>query len=129
MMWYNSVDKKTSVYNTKKAFLARFWYHIFWLWSYSKISKLCILDIAFFLHLGCFCTGYHPFFLKNIECYMKHYVYCQHLQTQGVCETICTLHGISNVVEATWEYRFINSRPSRCSYESECSIRVFTWLN
>jgi len=36
-------------YNTNKAFLARFWYHIFWLWSYSKISNLSILGLAFFI--------------------------------------------------------------------------------
>ena len=57
MMWYNSIDKKSSVYITKKAFLARFWYHIFWLWSYSKISNLCILGLTFILQLGCFSMG------------------------------------------------------------------------
>ena len=53
------------------------------------------------LYAAILCTG-------SIMC-----IYCKHIQTQGVRETMCTLHayGISNVVEATWEHRFINSDP------------------
>ena len=49
-------------------------------------------------------------FLYGISLFWKHTMLYETLcvlPTHTERETICTLHGISNVVEATWEYRFI----------------------
>jgi len=56
MMWYNSVDKKTSVYNTKKAFLARFWYHIFG-YDHTPKSVTCAFLASPFFTAGLFLHG------------------------------------------------------------------------
>jgi len=57
MMWYNSVDKKVIVsIILKKAFLARFWYHILWLWSYSWVT--CAFLVLPFFIAGLFLHGY-----------------------------------------------------------------------
>ena len=85
------IREKISVYNTKKLSWPGF--DIISL-GYDHIPKsvTCAFLASPLFSAGLFLHGISPLFLK-------HYVYCQHIQTQGVCETMCTLHGISNVFE------------------------------
>ena len=52
--------------------MARFWYHIFWFWSHSIISYLCIPGLTFFYN-GLFFHGISLLFWKKtyMQCIMQ----------------------------------------------------------
>jgi len=97
------------------------WIVLVW---YSKINNLCILDFTFFYSWAVFAWDITPsiynalYYAQEALCVLP-----THRDT-GVWATLCTLHGISNVIEAAWEYRFINSKRSKFSYTSACYMCI-----
>jgi len=86
---YKSIDA------TVEAFLARFWCHIFWSWSHSIISYLCIFGINFFT-VELFCTKYHPPFLPENKIHIQIIVLLQetHVYTTRLSHLLLYMQGI-----------------------------------